>query len=51
MLRIADAGSTNGTFVNEERVRGKRHLLAGDVVRAGSTSMRFETSAEPATVS
>jgi pSer/pThr/pTyr-binding forkhead associated (FHA) protein/DNA-binding CsgD family transcriptional regulator len=41
---IEDDGlSRNGTYVNEERVRGRRHLRDGDVVRAGHTTLVFRT--------
>src|SRR5439155_6517150 len=33
--------STNGTFVNEERVQGQRVLARGDVIRIGEESFRF----------
>ena len=32
---VEDLGSTNGTFVGEERVSGRRSLEAGEVVRMG----------------
>jgi predicted component of type VI protein secretion system len=38
---IEDLGSTNGTFVNDERVRGTRPLAAGDTVRFGATVWRL----------
>lgn len=38
-LFVQDAGSTNGTFVNGERVES-RALKAGDTVAFGKTSMR-----------
>src|SRR5262245_21943761 len=34
---IADAGSTNGTWVNGTRLHGTRELHAGDLVRLGRT--------------
>jgi pSer/pThr/pTyr-binding forkhead associated (FHA) protein len=34
---IQDLGSTNGTFVNGERVTALRPLVAGDVIRLGNT--------------
>ena len=37
-----DLGSTNGTFVNEEKVVGRRRLRPGDILRVGSSSMKFE---------
>src|SRR6266566_3470361 len=33
--------STNGTFVNEERVQGQRVLQRADVIRMGDESFRF----------
>ena len=38
---VEDLGSTNGTFVNGERVTAER-LQAGDVVRVGQTELRLE---------
>ena len=37
-LEVEDLGSSNGTFVNDERVSGMRALRSGDVVRVGQTS-------------
>jgi pSer/pThr/pTyr-binding forkhead associated (FHA) protein len=39
---ILDLGSTNGTFVNGERMDGRQRLRDGDVVRIGQTELRFE---------
>jgi pSer/pThr/pTyr-binding forkhead associated (FHA) protein len=39
---VEDHGSTNGTFVNGEKVEGRRRLARGDVVRIGETDLRFE---------
>lgn len=39
---IVDLGSTNGTFVNDERIAERRRLGHGDVVRIGHTELRFE---------
>ena len=39
VLTIEDVGSSNGTFVNGERVEGVRVLRLGDVVRLGSTEL------------
>src|SRR5216117_3985393 len=41
--------STNGTFVNEERVEGQRILARTDVIRLGDEQFRFYTDAAPAT--
>ena len=38
---LDDGRSTNGTFVNEERVQGRRPLRHLDVVRTGATRVRF----------
>ena len=32
---VYDAGSTNGTFVNGQRVMGPRLLVDGDILRLG----------------
>ncbi|HEY7004025.1 MAG TPA: FHA domain-containing protein [Gaiellaceae bacterium] len=39
---ILDLGSTNGTFVNGERVDRRRQLHRGDLVQIGDTELRFE---------
>lgn len=39
---IEDLGSTNGTFVNEERLASSRALRHGDVVHFGAVETRFE---------
>jgi hypothetical protein len=39
---LEDLGSTNGTFVNGEKVSATR-LRAGDVVRIGQTELRLES--------
>ena len=38
---LDDGRSTNGTFVNEERVQGRRTLRHLDVLRVGATRLRF----------
>jgi pSer/pThr/pTyr-binding forkhead associated (FHA) protein/predicted Ser/Thr protein kinase len=40
-LSIEDLGSANGTFVNGERVRGRRTLKVGDSIRVGTTTMEL----------
>jgi len=40
--------STNGTFVNEERVEGQRLLQRADVIRMGEETFRFYTDLVPA---
>lgn len=38
---IRDLGSTNGTWINDERIREDRPLVAGDVVRFGPKGPRL----------
>lgn len=38
---VADLGSTNGTFVNENRVHGDRILKPGDKIRVGDHVITF----------
>jgi pSer/pThr/pTyr-binding forkhead associated (FHA) protein len=44
-LMIEDLGSTNGTFVNGNRVSGQQALNSGDQVRVGQTSLTVEGGA------
>jgi pSer/pThr/pTyr-binding forkhead associated (FHA) protein len=39
---IDDGLSRNGTFVNGERLRGRRRLCSGNVVRCGDTALLFQ---------
>jgi Protein of unknown function (DUF3662)/FHA domain len=41
---INDLGSTNGTFLNGERLTGDRRINDGDIITVGSVSLRFEAS-------
>jgi pSer/pThr/pTyr-binding forkhead associated (FHA) protein len=45
--RLVDS-STNGTFVNGERVAGQRLLARGDVIRVGDEQFRFYADVAPA---
>jgi pSer/pThr/pTyr-binding forkhead associated (FHA) protein len=45
-LAIEDLGSSNGTFVNEQRIEGATSLNSGDIVQLGQTT--FEVEIEPA---
>jgi pSer/pThr/pTyr-binding forkhead associated (FHA) protein len=38
---IEDLASTNGTFVNEERVLDRQRLVDRDIIRAGSTRLAY----------
>jgi FHA domain len=39
---IQDVGSTNGTFVNGDRLTQPHRLQPGDLIRIGETDLRFE---------
>ena len=39
---VHDLGSTNGTYVNGERIDEPRRLERGDVVAVGATELRYE---------
>jgi hypothetical protein len=41
---IADLNSTNGTYVNGERLIADHRLADGDIITVGSVSLRFEAS-------
>src|ERR687885_1591335 len=41
-LMVEDLGSTNGTFVNGQRLTGVQALRAGDQLRVGQTTMSVE---------
>ena len=41
-LAIEDAESTNGTYVNGQRVATRQTLVSGDTIVVGTTSLRFE---------
>jgi hypothetical protein len=43
---VDDGLSTNGSFVNGERVRGRRRLRDGDVLRLGQTMLLYRSPAE-----
>jgi hypothetical protein len=45
-----DGVSRNGTFVNEQRVDGRRRLVHGDLVRVGRTNVLFRAMAAPVAV-
>jgi two-component system, cell cycle response regulator len=43
-VRIKDLDSTNGTFVNDEAIRGEQELRNGDLVKIGRTIFKFIAS-------
>ncbi len=47
--QLTDIGSTNGTFVNEQRLypNSPRLLISGDVIRIGNTNYTYEVSGVP----
>jgi pSer/pThr/pTyr-binding forkhead associated (FHA) protein/DNA-binding CsgD family transcriptional regulator len=48
---VDDGLSRNGTFVNDERVQGRRRLTNGDRLRCGTTLITYWSPAEAASVS
>jgi pSer/pThr/pTyr-binding forkhead associated (FHA) protein len=44
---ISDAGSTNGSFVNEEPITGRRRLSNNDVIRIAWNSFHFIEDESP----
>jgi len=47
-VSIADTGSTNGTFVNGERILGARVIGPGDTLRIGGSEFVLDTGTAPA---
>lgn len=39
---VEDVGSTNGTYLNGVRLKRRRRIEPGDVVRIGETDLRYE---------
>lgn len=48
---LVDLGSSNGTFVNEERLTGPRAVKPGDEIRFGPVRAAIAAAATPASVS
>lgn len=44
---LVDLGSTNGTYLNADRVVGEAPLRHGDRIRVGETVMAYESAPEP----
>ena len=49
-IAIKDLESTNGTFVNGDRVSGTRQLVVGDLIQVGGTVLEVRTQEEPARI-
>jgi FOG: FHA domain len=45
--RLVDAGSSNGTWLDEVRVRGDVRLTSGQIIRLGAQRFRFERKEVP----
>jgi EmrB/QacA subfamily drug resistance transporter len=43
---VEDLGSTNGTYVNDQRITGAHRLRAGDRIRLGGTTLEFSPGPE-----
>lgn len=50
-IAVEDLGSTNGTFVNGERIDAPRVLAPGDTVKVGQTTLRFDSAGQATTIS
>jgi len=46
-FEVEDLGSTNGTFVNEQRISEPTRLSSGDIVRVGQTRFDVEVKEDP----
>ncbi len=46
-FEVEDLGSTNGTFVNEQRISEPTRLSSGDIVRVGQTRFDVEIKEDP----
>jgi parallel beta-helix repeat protein len=44
---LEDLGSTNGTFLNEQRIVERHHLKDGDRIRVGNTTLAFHWMPTP----
>src|SRR5579862_636580 len=44
---VEDLDSTNGTYVNDQRIIGAHRLKAGDRIRLGGTTLKFSPRPEP----
>src|SRR5436190_23165195 len=48
VVLVEDLGSTNGTFVNGQRVHGQQVLRSGDRIRMGATTLVLTREGDPA---
>jgi pSer/pThr/pTyr-binding forkhead associated (FHA) protein len=44
-VEVVDLSSTNGTFVNDRRIRERARLATGDRLRVGRVELRLERAA------
>ena len=47
VVRIEDMGSTNGTYVNDQRISGPRRLRSGDRFQVGALHFKFLHEQDP----
>jgi hypothetical protein len=45
-VMVEDLGSTNGTFVNGQRVEGTQSCAAGDIIKIGTTVLEVQSTIE-----
>ncbi|XZE19039.1 FHA domain-containing protein [Pirellulaceae bacterium SH449] len=51
-LQVRDLGSTNGTYVNGERIRQHHSLFPGDVLQIGGLTLKvhYESDTDPGSI-
>jgi pSer/pThr/pTyr-binding forkhead associated (FHA) protein len=51
-LQVRDLGSTNGTYVNGERIRQHHSLFPGDVLQIGALTLKvhYESDTDPGSI-
>ena len=43
---VSDLGSRHGTYVQDEKVKGRKALFGGDIIRLGKTLIEFKEDEE-----
>lgn len=45
--KVHDLGSSNGTYVNNEKIEGQRALSRGDVIKVGAVALKYLPKGDP----